>query len=319
MVEVDGSAAPPVSTLLRHSARVWIVRRILIALVALLVALTLASVAYNLATSDPNVPVTKLWHGPFAGGTAYRHWGSHGTAVILLGGFLEPSFVWDGVGPLLGRDHRVYALDLDGFGYTVRKGPYTLAHWADQVQAFERRLGLSKPVVVGHSLGAAVAVELARRGAASKAVLLDGDAVSAGGPPSIVRDVLVHTPFFTTLFRIATNADWIVRRVLKNAYGPLHPALGAALLHRWTDQFRAKGARQALQGIAKHGIPGFSRTALGKLHVKALVLWGAKDGVDSVSAGRETARQLHARFVLVPGAGHLSMTEAPVAIARTIG
>jgi pimeloyl-ACP methyl ester carboxylesterase len=298
---------------------VWIVKRILLALVALLVVLTLASVAYNLATSDPNVPVAKLWHGPFAGGTAYQRWGTRGTPVILLGGFLEPSFVWDGVGPLLARDHRVYALDLDGFGYTVRKGPYTLAHWADQVQAFERRLGLSRPIVVGHSLGAAVAVELAHRGAASKAVLLDGDAVAAGGPPSFVRDLLVHTPFFTTLYRVVTNADWVVRRILKNAYGPLHPALGASLVHRWTDQFRAKDARQALQGIAKAGIAGFSRSALGAMHVKALVLWGAKDSVDSVSAGRETARQLHARFVLLPGAGHLSMTERPDLIARAIG
>jgi pimeloyl-ACP methyl ester carboxylesterase len=297
---------------------VWIVRRIVLVLVAVLLALTLASVAYNLATSDPNVPVTKLWHGRFAGGTAYRRWGSHGPAVILLGGFLEPSFVWDGVGPLLGRDHRVYALDLDGFGYTVRKGPYTLAHWADQVQAFDRRLGLVRPVVVGHSLGAAVAVELARRGAASKAVLLDGDAVASGGPPSFIRDALVHTPFFTTLYRLATNADWVVRRILKNAYGPLHPTLGASLVHRWTDQFRARDARQGLRGIAEAGIAGFSRGALAKLQVRALVLWGAKDGVDSVSAGRETARQLNARFVLLPGAGHLSMTEAPAAIVRSL-
>jgi pimeloyl-ACP methyl ester carboxylesterase len=53
--------------------------------------------------------------------------------------------------------------------------------------------------------------------------------------------------------------------------------------------------------------------------VRALVLWGAKDGVDSVSEGRKTARELHARFVLLPGAGHLSMTEAPVAIVRALG
>lgn len=321
-VEVDGSAAPPISTMLRRCSgtvrAVWIVRRIVLVLVALLLALTLASVAYNLATSDPNVPVAKLWHGPFAGGTAYRHWGSHGPAVILLGGFLEPSFVWDGVGPLLGRDHRVYALDLDGFGYTVRRGPYTLAHWADQVQAFERRLGLTKPVVVGHSMGAAVAVELARRRAASEAVLLDGDALTFNGPPSLVRDVLVHTPFFTTLYRIATNADWVVRRILKNAYGPRHPPLDAVLVHRFTDQFRARDARQALQGIAKAGIAGFSQSALARLHVKALVVWGAKDGVDSVSAGRRTARTLHAPFILLPGAGHLSMTEDPAALVRAL-
>ena len=96
------------------------------------------------------------------------------------------------------------------------------------------------------------------------------------------------------------------------------------LLPKVERRFRYPGRkrlpdRQALQGIAKAGIAGFSRSELAKLHVHALVVWGAKDGVDSVSSGRETARQLHARFVLIPGAGHLSMTEAPVAIARAIG
>ena len=288
-------------------------------LLALALALLLASVAYNAVSQDANVPVTELWHGRFVDGTAYREWGTHGPPVVLLGGFLEPSFVWSGVGPLLARRHRVFALDLDGFGYTRRAGPFTLAHWVAQVQAFIRALRLGRPIVVGHSVGAAVAVALAERGAASRIVLVDGDALPVGGPPRLVRELLARSPFFTTLFRIAVGSDWLVRRILLNAYGPRHPPLDSAELRRWTRQFRAQGARQALQGLLEAGVPGVSRAELRRLRVAARVVWGGADTVDSASAGRATARDLRAPFLLVPGAGHLSMLEAPARVARAIG
>ena len=50
----------------------------------------------------------------------------------------------------------------------------------------------------------------------------------------------------------------------------------------------------------------------------ALVVWGSEDHVDSVAAGRRTAALLHARFVEIPGAGHLSMLAAPAAVAHAI-
>jgi pimeloyl-ACP methyl ester carboxylesterase len=45
---------------------------------------------------------------------------------------------------------------------------------------------------------------------------------------------------------------------------------------------------------------------------------GARDTVDSVSAGRRSAAALRAPFRLLPGAGHLSMLAAPNAIAHAI-
>lgn len=299
-----------------------ILRRAVAVLLGLVVALTVASLVFDLVTSDPNVPVQRLWHGPFvrADGvlTAYRRWGTHGSPVVLVGGFVEPTFVWDAVGPRLAHDHRVVALDLDGFGYSERHGPWTLQEWADQTQAFMARLGLRRPVVVGHSLGAAVAVELARRHLTSRIVLLDGDALKVGGPPGWAKTILLHSPFFTSAFRLATGTDWIVRKVLSNAWGPTHPPLGAAVLHRWTDQFRARGARDALREMLEHGIAGLSRTELQRTHTRALVVWGADDGVDDAAAGRTTARDLGARFVPIPFAGHLSMLAQPAAVARAI-
>jgi pimeloyl-ACP methyl ester carboxylesterase len=297
---------------------VRIVRGFLLALVVLVVAVIAASAVYDAVTSDANVPVTRLWHGRFAGGTAYRSWGTHGTPVVLLGGFLEPSFVWSRVGPLLARRHRVYALDLDGFGYSRRQGPWTLQGWTAQVERFDRALGLHRPIVAGHSLGAAIAVELARRGDASAAVLVDGDAIAGGGPPRWLRAVLARTPFLTTLLRVLPGQDWLVRRILDGAYAPRHPRLDDAEVARWTRPFRAAGTRKAFVGIAQAGIPGYSEAALRRMHVRARVVWGAEDGVDAVSAGRATARDLHAPLTLLPNTGHLSPLEAPARVAAVI-
>lgn len=300
-----------------------IVRGVVGTVFALLILLTVASVVFNLATSDPNVPVQKLWHGKFvqADGvlTAYRRWGTSGSPVILVGGFAEPTFVWSGVGPrLAAAGHTVYALDLDGFGYSQRRGPSTLQEWSDQVQDFAQKLGLHKPVVVGHSLGAAVAVEEARRGVASRIVLLDGDALRSGGPPRLARTVLARSPYFTTAYRVLTRWDWAVRRILKGAYGPQRPRLDAREVHRWTGQFRAKGARSGLQRMAKNGIVGFDRAELRRLKVSAVVVWGARDSVDDKAAGRASARDLKAQFIEIPDAGHLSMLERPGLVASAI-
>ncbi len=299
-----------------------VLRILLGIIVGLAVVVMLGSVAYNLVTSDPNVPVQKLWHGKFVRTdgylTAYREWGRRGKPIVLIGGFVEPTFVWDRVAPLLARGHRVYALDLDGFGYTERHGPWTLARWGDQVQAFIRARGLKKPIVVGHSLGAAVAVETARRGLASRVVLLDGDALKTGGPPRLLRVALVHSPFFTTLYRFLLHSPWAVKRILKMAYGAAHPKLDGAEVKRWTDPFRAAGARGAMQGIAKNGIAGFTHAQLLAVNVNAVVVWGAADSIDSVAAGRQAAIDLDAHFVSITRAGHLSMLESPKAVAAAI-
>jgi pimeloyl-ACP methyl ester carboxylesterase len=295
---------------------------LVLAVAAVLAVLTVASVAFNLATAGEGKSVRALWSGRFveANGvlTAFQEWGSGGTPIVLIGGFVEPSFVWDEVGPLLAEHHRVYALDLDGFGYSERRGPWSLREWGNQVQSFVRALDIERPVAVGHSLGAAVAGELARRGVASRAVLLDGDALQSGGTHWFVRDVLVHTPFATSALRLATRWDWPVKQVLANAYGPNHPPIDHALVRRWTRQFEAKGAGHALETIAERKTIGFSETQLRQLHIRATVVWGEEDDVDDRRAGERTARDLNAPFILIPRAGHLSMLISPEAVARAI-
>ena len=298
-------------------------RRLGLILLELLIVATLASVVYDVATAARMKTARTLYAGPFVrlDGklVAYRRWGTRGSPIVLLGGFLVPSFVWKRAGERLGRRHRVFAIDLPPFGYTERKGPYTLREWVSLVRAFAGHFDLRRPIIVGHSLGAAVAVGAALwdRVGTRGIVLLDGDALSAGGPGRWVSDLLVG-PWFTSAYRIATGSDWIVRRALRNATGARHPPFTRAFLDEWKRPFRVRGTLDAFRSLLQYGIQGFHLPDLRRVRVRALVLWGEYDAVDPVSAGRASAVELRAPFHLLPGAGHLSMLGAPTGLAREI-
>jgi len=288
----------------------------------LIAALTIASFAYNEATAGREQPASELYAGPFVSvdGTrvAYRRWGTTGSPIVLVGGFVEPSWIWEKVGPLLGRRHRVVALDLPPFGYTLRRGPYTLARWVELVRAVSARLDLAHPLVVGHSLGAAVAADdaLEHPRGVSGIVLLDGDALPVGGPHWLAYFAL--DPFYTSAFRIVTGSDWIVGRALRGALGPNGPKQTHADLQRWEKQFRVAGTAAAFKQLFESGVQGLTLADLTRVHVPRVVVWGAEDSVDSVAAGRKTAAALRSRFVVIRGSGHLSMLAAPHAVAAAI-
>jgi len=302
--------------------RRWL-RSIGATLAIFVVVLTVASLLYNAATSGRDVAAAKLYPGPWTevDGTqlAYRRWGVHGTPIVLVGGFIESSWVWHEVGPLLGRTHRVYALDLPPFGYSQRRGPYTLARWTQLVEGFERRLGIRRPVLVGHSLGAAVAVSVATCAPRTEAgiVLLDGDALPGSGGGAWLTHLLV-APWFTSAYRIATGWDWLFRRGLRSAWGVKSPPFTDTFIDEWQRPFRVAGTASAFVSLLAHGIQGVSTATIANVTIPAIVAWGSHDTVDSVAAGRRTAGLMHARFVEIPRAGNLSMLAQPRAVARAI-
>jgi pimeloyl-ACP methyl ester carboxylesterase len=223
------------------------------------------------------------------------------------------------VGPLLGRKHRVYAVDLPPFGFSERRGPFTLAHWARLVEGFDRRLGVRRPVLVGHSLGAAVAVAVATAEPrkVGGAVLLDGDALPGGRAGAWLSHLLLP-PWYTSAYRIATDWDWLFRKGLRTAWGTSSPPFTPAFVEHWEQPFRVSGTASAFTSMLGHGIQGVSVSRLQRVRGPVLVAWGANDTVDSASAGRHTAALLHAPFVEIPGAGHLSMLARPALVARAI-
>lgn len=302
-------------------------RRLRWAFACLLLAaasITGCSATYNALTDPATAPPRALSKGPFveAAGvlTRYQRWGRKGSPIVLVGGFLEPTSVWERVAPLLARQHRVYALDLAGFGYSERVGTFSLAAWSDQLRAFLRELSIERPILVGHSLGAGVVAEVARQNPelVRGIVLADGDARRGGaGVPGWVRDLLVD-PFRTSLIRLALGSDLVVRSVLHEVYGPHRPPIDARELDRWRRPFRVEGTEQALAVMASREIPGLDLGEIGQITTPAMLIWGDHDSSVSLASGRTTAAALHAPITIVPGGGHLAMLTDPVPFAAAI-
>lgn len=100
-----------------------------------------------------------------------------GRSLLLLHGLASSQRIWDLMVPALARRSEVVTYDARGHGLSSKpRSGYGFDRVTDDALAVIRALRLSRPVVIGHSWGAMVALELAVRRAAAVAgaILVDG-------------------------------------------------------------------------------------------------------------------------------------------------
>ena len=92
----------------------------------------------------------------------YRDWGGSGRPLVLLHGLASTCHIWNLVAPILAEDHAVIALDLRGHGESDKPNHgYDFASVSKDVLGVIGQRGEDAPVVIGHSWGGSVALELA--------------------------------------------------------------------------------------------------------------------------------------------------------------
>ncbi|WP_308190698.1 alpha/beta hydrolase [Streptomyces sp. HPF1205] len=326
--EADAPADGGTSPRRRSRVRRW-GRRIAVGAAAALVVVTAASFTYNAVTDGRASPPPGLSYVQADGiRTRYETWGTQGSPIVLVHGAFESADTWSRVAPLLAGNHRVYALDLTGSGYSERRGPYTVDHMTRQLLGFLDAMHLGgpgdRPVLVGHSSGAAMVAEAALRAPrhVGGLVFLDGDALDTGaGPPSGLRYLLID-PYRTTLLRLGLGSDWLIRRIYGAQCGPRCPRLDAAGLDMWRRPLRVAGAEGALWSMLGEGVPGLPAGQVARLRglgVPKAVVFGAEDSVFSKATPRETAARIGAPPpTLIPGAHHLTLISDPSAVAAAV-
>jgi pimeloyl-ACP methyl ester carboxylesterase len=84
--------------------------------------------------------------------------------LVLINGWTGDHRIFTPQIARFSRERRVVAVDLRGHGASdAPEQAYTMASFADDVAWQCREIGLEKPVVIGHSLGGAVSLELCGR------------------------------------------------------------------------------------------------------------------------------------------------------------
>jgi pimeloyl-ACP methyl ester carboxylesterase len=302
-----------------------VARRSALTAVALAAVVTAASFGYNLATGAvPSRPpgLRMVRAGGFD--TRYRSWGTVGSPIVLVPGAFETADTFARLGAILGTDHRVFAIDLTGTGYSQPSPPFTASHLAAQLVAFlaaMRLTGANAPVIVGHSSGAAVAGLAALRGShvASGVVFLDGDATPLA-LPSFIGGLLID-PYRTTILRLALSSSWLIRTIYSSQCGPGCPPLTPAGVDTWRRPLQQPGFGSYIAYTLSHGIPSMTSAELSRLRASALpkrVIFGSGDPQLSRAAAAAAAARIGAPPpAAVPGR-HLTMISSPRQVAAAI-
>jgi pimeloyl-ACP methyl ester carboxylesterase len=173
-----------------------------------------------------------------------RDWGGDGPAIVLLHGLASNARIWDGVAPrLAGAGFHAVALDQRGHGESDQPGAgYDFATMVADLAAAVAALGLERPVLVGHSWGASVALQFAadRPAAVAGLVMVDGGFVAvadwAGPDREAARQLLAPPRFAVPL------EEWLARA------GRFAPAGSAG--NGWVRDFLRAGVQVDDRGVA---------------------------------------------------------------------
>jgi pimeloyl-ACP methyl ester carboxylesterase len=224
----------------------------------------------------------------------------------------------------LAADRDVYAYDVRGLGFSGRVPPYTLEADTDQLAGVIAALHLSRPVVVGHSSGVAVALSLALRspGTLCGVVAANGDGTPYFGadrtPGGTWRPPLVE-PIATAVVSAIVRHRRVFRRLGAAQCGPGCPVDDAAI-DRWRAPFLLPGGADALVPIVRQPLIGVTDNQEVAVRVAAAVVYSAEDDTFDRDAALATAARLHTGLVAgLPGARHLALLGDPERFATALG
>lgn len=234
--------------------------------------------------------------------------------VVLLHGISSAAASWFDVAQALRRDWRVLAWDAPGYGLSMA---LSNAHprdidYANRLHDWLAREVSGRVLLVGHSLGALMAVAYASR-ATSKTlsgVLLLSPAGGYGARAAQAREQ-VRTERHAALeaLGVAGLAQRIDQRLLSAGADSL-----AREWVRWiASQLRADGYRQAIDMLCDSDLGGH-----GALRAPVAVACGEHDVVTPPRSCRSWAEVLRAPFACISGAGHASPGEQPHAVVKWI-
>jgi pimeloyl-ACP methyl ester carboxylesterase len=240
--------------------------------------------------------------------------------VILIHGLMDSAYNWKKNIDAFAQGHRVWAIDLPGFGFSTRltERVYTFKNFARWICAFMNAVEIQKASVIGHSLGGGVALQFAH------------------DFPQRVKNLVLLAPaaywWFPAPIRFVARMPFLPRAIVQFAMNSRHAHAAAWRMAngdpsrldpievaRRSRHLRVRGTMDAL--IALVGSPHESDLPGGLKNIKApaLILWGKNDLVLPHAHGERLMRDLpHARLRVIDNVGHIANEETPQIVNQAI-
>jgi 3-oxoadipate enol-lactonase len=248
--------------------------------------------------------------------------GGRGRPVVLLHEGIADRRMWNREFPLIARDHRVVRYDLRGYGGST---PATSEYSSvSDLKSLLDQLGLTRPLIVGPSMGGRIALDLTLAHPESVGALLliapgysgmDYDHVP-GGKATFELD--------ETLSKAAADA-WAAGK-LEEATEHVRQLWASALTGSALDLFRTmvrENAKEVFEDRSsrletREGAPAALR--LKEIRVPTRILVGDRDNPAMPHCANFLARGIAGSTVeLVPGADHLLNLSRPDAFDLALG
>lgn len=309
---------------------------VLRALAILAVLVIVAAFGAYLALRGPTIPYAELearWATPAShyadlGDGIRVHYREDGPkdapVLILVHGFGDSHFTWEGWTPVLSQHYRLIALDLPGHGLTEAPASYVLraADLADLVVRLAKSIGIDHFSIAGNSLGGGVAWQVAaRHPEVLYALILDAAAgwpqpPAAGSSPSLAFRIMSH-PLGRELLKHIDNKP-LIRQGVRGEVGD--PAvITDAFIDRWAVLQRAPGHRDILLDIDMGSVFTATPEIVGAIKTPTLILQGEIDPVINKSLAEKFAGAIAgSRLILYPQVGHLPQVEIPRKTAQDV-
>jgi pimeloyl-ACP methyl ester carboxylesterase len=248
-----------------------------------------------------------------------RNWG-RSPEVILLHGFGDGAFIWNGLAQQVSVRAACAAIDLAGHGESSWNpdGRYHAESHADDVCEVLEQIGARAPVLIGHSLGAEIAVRVAARpgiGAAG-VILIDG------GPDLQPRGIeQIQQMFSRQRWRYASVAEYVETLVARQplAKRPVLEEYAIAALRPCVNGDFILRCDPRLAAFAPRPESGDLWHSLLTLPCPSTIIRAAYSAVLSfATAQRMNERIAGSRLISVPSAGHAVMLDNPSAVADAV-
>lgn len=252
------------------------------------------------------------------GATLHVRVGGKGPAVVLLHGFGDTGDMWAPLAADLAKDHTVVVPDLRGLGLSsIPQGGYDKKTQAGDVRGVLAALGIEHAVVVGHDIGTMVAFAYASRYPQLTDRLIVMDAPVPGIPPwnDIVRSpMLWHFDFGgPDAERLVAGRERIYLDRFWNEFAGDPSKVDEGTRQHYAKLYARPGSMRAafaqFRSIRQDAVDNEASMKT-KLTMPVLAIGGEESfGGNEAIVMRNAADDV--TELVVPGAGHWLMEEAP--------
>ena len=221
-----------------------------------------------------------------------------GKPVIILHGWGCSKDTVQSITDHISKTHRVYALDMPGFGETPPPSEvFGIEQYTQVVEKFCRKLNIENPILIGHSFGGRISILFSSRNQTSKVMLVDAAGI---------------VPKRTLKYHIKVRSYKIYKKLLPLFVGKQEAERRIEERRNRSGSADYRAAQGIMRAIFVKIVNEDLKYVMPKIKAPTLMIWGELDTATPLSDARTMEKLIKGSGVAVmKGCGHYSFLDNP--------